>query len=345
MRLQFLLLLIGLAVGLFSQTVSAQITAPSQAGNVGLVYVTATTMELTFGDNGNGQGRVVAIAEAKDGMPVSLTATDNVFYTANEIYGQGSPLGEGYVIYNGIDHSVIVSDLKANTYYYVTNAEYNTNGNSIAYNTSGISMSVSTLDRPTKPATVTPLPVELISFTGNVDTRSLATLRWATATEQHTAHFVLERSADGTSFTEIGKVAAAGTSNKSLNYECLDKQPLKVITYYRLRQVDQDGSTYYSQVIALSPILSPTSMQVVDIYPNPSAGKTIHILLQGYSGEVFKLRLTDALGRTVMTQIITPAESHYLASLSLPQNIVSGNYILTLAGSGSPIQKRIIVSN
>jgi len=343
MRLHLSLLVVVLVALLHNHTALAQVVAPSQGGEVGLVLVTANTMELTFGTTGTGQGRVVAIAPTSGGMPVPLAATDDTFYTAAPLYGQGSPLGQGYVIYNGTGNSATVTGLKPNTYYYVTDAEYNTDGNSIAYNTYGTSMSVST--RAASSAEATPLPVKLTSFTGTVDARSLATLHWATATEQNTAYFALERSADGTIFTEIGKNAAAGISNKPLTYEWLDKQPLKAITYYRLRQVDQDGSAHYSQVLALLPAASASIMQSVEVYPNPSAGKTIQLLLQGYSGELFQLHLTDALGRTVMTQALTPAESHYLTPLALPLGIASGTYILTLAGNGSPIQKRIVVSD
>lgn len=343
MRLRLLLPLLLLSGLLSNYTALAQVAAPSQGGEVGLVLVTASTMELSFGTTGDGQGRVIAIAPTSGGMPVPLAATNNTFYTAAPLYGQGSPLGQGYVIYNGTGNSTTVTGLKPNTYYYITDSEYNTDGKSITYNTYGISMSVAT--RAASAAVAAPLPVELISFTGTVDTHSLATLHWGTATEQHTAYFALERSADGTTFTEIGQTAAAGTSSLPLTYEWLDKQPLKAMTYYRLRQVDQDGSAHYSQILALLPTASVSIMQSVDVYPNPSAGKTIQLLLQGYSGELFQLHLIDALGRTVMTQALTPAESHYLIPLALPQGIASGTYVLTLAGNGNPIQKRIVVSD
>jgi len=343
MRLHLSLLVVLLVALLYNHTALAQVVAPSQGGEVGLVLVTTTTMELSFGTSGTGQGRVVAIAATSGGMPVPLAATDDTFYTANSAYGQGGQLGQGYVIYNGTGNSTTVTGLKPNTYYYVTDAEYNTDGNSIAYNTYGISMSAST--KAASAATATPLPVTLTSFTGTVDTHSLATLHWNTSVEQNTAYFALERSADGAAFTEIGQLLAAGTSSKSLIYEWLDKQPLQAITYYRLRQVDQDGSAHYSQVLALLPAASASIMQSVEVYPNPSAGKTIQLLLQGYSGELFQLHLTDALGRTVMIQALTPAESHYLIPLALPLGIASGSYVLTLAGNGSPIQKRIVVSD
>jgi hypothetical protein len=342
MRLRLLLSLLLLSGFIGNYTALAQVTAPSQGGEVSLILVTATTMELSFGTTGNGQGRVVAIAATNAGMPVPLAATDNTFYTANPTYSKGSILGSGFVIYNGPDHSVTVTGLNPNTYYYITNAEYNTDGVNIAYNTYGASMSAST--QPGSTQSATPLPVGLTSFKGTVDAHSLATLHWTTATQQQTTYFALERSADGITFTEVGQVAATINHSQSLIHEWLDKHPLQAITYYRLREVELDGNAHYSQILALLPTPDASIIKLVNIYPNPSAGSTIQLLLQGYSGELFHLSLIDGLGRTVMTQVIAPDQSQYLISLALPQGIVSGSYILTLAGSGNPIQKRIVVS-
>lgn len=344
MRLHLSLLVVLLVALLHNHTALAQAVAPSQGGEVSLVLVTSTTMEIEFGTTGTGQGRVVAIAPTSNGMPVPLTVDDGRFYNAASLYGQGSSLGDGFVIYNGAGHSTTVTGLKPNSYYYFTDAEYNTDGTTIAYNTYGTSMSTAT--RPAAATfTPTPLPVKLTTFTGTVDTHNLATLCWTTATEQNTAYFALERSTDGTNYIEVGQTAAAGTSNLPLGYQWLDKQPLESLTYYRLRQVDQNGTAHYSQALTLSPILSTSLAQSIDVYPNPATGQTIQLLLNGYNGELFQLHLTDALGRTVMSQKLTPIETHYLTSLPLPQGIASGTYILTLAGSRSPIQKRIIVSN
>jgi hypothetical protein len=348
MRLHFLLLLLTLAASLPGRNALAQVVAPTQGGEVSVVRVTATTMELSFGNTGNGQGRVLAIAETSWGMPVPLAVVDGQFYKASATYGQGSPLNSGYVLYSGTGHSITVTGLKPSTAYYFTNAEYNADGSTILYNVRGTSMSTATSSAPT-PAPVTlapaptPLPVELTSFTGTVDTNNLATLRWTTASERNSAYFALERSPDGTAFTEIGRVAAATTSIKTLAYQWLDPQRLLRTAYYRLRQVDNDGTVHYSRVVTLTP--TPSIARLLEVYPNPSAGQTMQLLLNGYDGETLSLRLVDALGRTVMTQTLAPVNAHYLAPLDLPKGLATGTYVLTLAGSNSPVQKRIVVSN
>ncbi len=96
----------------------------------------------------------------------------------------------------------------------------------------------------------TPLPIELISFEGKT-IGAVNELTWATATERDNDHFDVERSADGAAFERIGSVAGAGNSQQVIHYELTDARPLRGPNYYRLMQVDTDGSTTYSNIVAL----------------------------------------------------------------------------------------------
>jgi hypothetical protein len=342
MRAHFILtLIINLTVWLSGHIAVAQVTEPSKGGSVSVIRVTDTTMELKFGNDGTGQGRVLAIAATTGPSSVPLAATNNKFYIADSAYGKGSSLGRGYTVYTGSGHTITVTGLQPNTYYYVTNAEYNTDSTNIMYNTRGSSIIMPT--RNTKVLTNNPLPVQLTSFAGKVDEHNLATLRWTTASEYNTAYFALERSAEGITFTEVGRVPAAGASNQSLAYQWDDLQHLTHLTYYRLRQADNDGTVVYSSVVSLSPN-NTLSSRLLEVYPNPSAGQNIQLLLQGYSGEPITLRLTDTLGRTLLSQSLTPSDARYLAPLPLLQALASGTYILTLVSSSPPIQKRLTIS-
>ncbi|OKL40894.1 T9SS type A sorting domain-containing protein [Pontibacter flavimaris] len=97
---------------------------------------------------------------------------------------------------------------------------------------------------------VAPLPVELMYFKGAVQGAN-ASLTWATAQELDNEKFVVERSQDGKSFSQIGEVQGHGNSSILINYTFTDTNPGVGTNYYRLRQVDFGGTEETSNVVAL----------------------------------------------------------------------------------------------
>ncbi|MBR9920746.1 MAG: T9SS type A sorting domain-containing protein [Bacteroidetes bacterium] len=99
------------------------------------------------------------------------------------------------------------------------------------------------------------LPVELTYFSGGLK-EGESHLEWETASEVNSDYFAVERSYDGKSFKEVGSVLSAGESNVDIQYNFIDRTPFEYVNaesvYYRLRQVDIDGSFVYSNVIALA---------------------------------------------------------------------------------------------
>lgn len=110
------------------------------------------------------------------------------------------------------------------------------------------------------------LPVDFISFTAK-PTDETVELSWQTAFEINNDYMAIERSKNGKDFTEIGYVLGAGTTAEKQQYYFTDDNPLEGIIYYRLRQVDFDGTVAYSDIVKVS-------MESLDsdlsIYPNPT---------------------------------------------------------------------------
>lgn len=98
---------------------------------------------------------------------------------------------------------------------------------------------------------VTPLPIELENFYG-YSNEGINYIHWSTATESNCMLYVLERSADGVHFEELGDVPAQGNTLTTTAYAYTDKQPLDGVSYYRLRSVDFDLSTQYSDIITVT---------------------------------------------------------------------------------------------
>ncbi len=94
------------------------------------------------------------------------------------------------------------------------------------------------------------LPVELLSFMATPDV-SAVRVEWSTGSESGSDHFNVERSLDGSAFTSIGTVRAAGNSQQLRHYIFFDPTPLAGTSYYRLKEVDNDGSVSYSEMVAV----------------------------------------------------------------------------------------------
>ncbi len=101
-------------------------------------------------------------------------------------------------------------------------------------------------------APAVPLPVQWLHFDGRSTTGGIL-LEWTTASEFNTDYFIAERSADALSFSDIGRIPAAGTSIKQNDYSLLDPVLPASTRYYRLRLVDRDGTESVSGIVAIEP--------------------------------------------------------------------------------------------
>ncbi|ANE52280.1 PQQ-dependent sugar dehydrogenase [Flavisolibacter tropicus] len=143
---------------------------------------------------------------------------------------------------------------------------------------------------------VVPLPLQFLSFKGALQNNA-ALLQWETANEVNTSHFVIERSIDGSSFNAIGTVAAAGHFAGTLKYSYLDNKALLQSAsklYYRLKQVDENGSFSYSKTIAID----LNSDFTVTMHPNPITD-VLKIRLALSKAQKIHISVTDMSGRSV----------------------------------------------
>jgi hypothetical protein len=112
-----------------------------------------------------------------------------------------------------------------------------------------------------------PLPVELTRFAGRIDGSSVQ-LSWQTASEQNSDQFIVTRSTDNRNFEPIGQLNAAGNSNDIRNYTFTDARlPTESQLYYRLEQVDLDGTMTPSRIISLQQANGGTSVRLLDGNP------------------------------------------------------------------------------
>lgn len=151
-----------------------------------------------------------------------------------------------------------------------------------------------------------PLPVELAAFTVRYEASRGVVLRWRTLTETGNRGFGIQRSADGRHFEDIGFQAGAGTTHLLRDYQFLDPAPLPGTTYYRLRQVDFDGTAVYSPVRTLT-LEEPAAALTVS--PTLTASMlTIRVHAAAANG---RLLIVDSGGRPVLERPLAGKESAF----------------------------------
>ncbi|WP_114778744.1 T9SS type A sorting domain-containing protein [Botryobacter ruber] len=184
-----------------------------------------------------------------------------------------------------------------------------------------------------------PLPVELLHFTATAIANTAVKLSWATATERNNDFFALERSADGSEFTEIAHVSGAGTTSIRNDYSFTDFYPLAGTSYYRLRQVDHDGSFEYLPVISFS-VLREQAL-LLSLYPNPASGSFVHVQVQGLTqNEEAQLSITDMSGK----QVLSRRQSAGASSVVSTGDLKPGTYQVTIVSkAGSQTKKLVII--
>lgn len=170
-----------------------------------------------------------------------------------------------------------------------------------------------------------PLPVQLLSFTA---TRQGATVRtvWATASERNSAFFVLQRSTNGSTFSDVQQIAAQGNSLSYHDYTYIDTKPLSGTSYYRLRQVDLDGTVAYSPVATVR-FSDEQAAPALVVYPNPTVGQHFQVLASNLSAIGGTVQLFDNVGRLVLTQLVPVGASE--ASIQPARPLTSGMYLIT----------------
>lgn len=185
------------------------------------------------------------------------------------------------------------------------------------------------------------IPVELISFTAQSENQKVI-LRWMTATELNNNGFEIQRKAKESEFVTIGFVRGKGTTTNQHEYSYVDKGLADAKYFYRLKQVDFDGSYEYSSVIEVD-VRSLDEYVLEQNYPNPfNPTTTIGYILKEKSNA--KLTLLNGIGEEIAVIVNEEQDKGYhkvdLNSAKLP----SGIYFYKLkAGAYTSVKKMVLL--
>ncbi len=195
-----------------------------------------------------------------------------------------------------------------------------------------------------KTAALNPLPVELISFTGeNFGSENI--LKWTTLTETNNDFFTLERTLNGYTFETLGVVDGYGSGNSTTrhDYNFIDAHPVEGMNYYRLKQTDFNGDVkYYPELVAIN----YTKTTDYGLYPNP-ANNEIMIYTSNSKDETVNIHITDVTGRVMLQEsTLTLKEKGLNGSKIDISAYPNGIYFIMINDlNGKPIsQKRFVKS-
>jgi len=141
-----------------------------------------------------------------------------------------------------------------------------------------------------------PLPIELIRFAGNCADGQVE-ITWTTASETNNDFFTVQRSIDGINFEDVTIVDGAGNSSSIINYSAVDYNPYGGTSYYRLKQTDFDGTSQYSDVVAVSCGTATTDFNLVNAYDQGNG--TMAVVFNAGDNELYTVTLYDIIGKQI----------------------------------------------
>ncbi len=181
------------------------------------------------------------------------------------------------------------------------------------------------------------LAVKLQYFAAKKVNEQQVQLSWATATEQNTKEFIIERSANGLNFTELGRVAAKGNSSVTVKYNNYDYSPLAGKNFYRLITLDLDGKKTYSDIVLLN--FDNVAKASLYVYPNP-AHDQVTVNLSDLPIYNNTLSVMDITGSKVIPNMAVNGNS---IKLNI-ENLKSGSYIVkVITADGTVVQNKMMV--
>ena len=183
-----------------------------------------------------------------------------------------------------------------------------------------------------------PLPVSLMKFSAALISAHKTMIDWTTSLEINNSHFLLERSQDGKSFSTVAKVSGNGTSSLAHNYSITDDvSNAGSIVYYRLQQVDLDGRSNFSNVIAIK---MAKENQIASVSPNPFTSY-LNVNIDWSKTEVITARILNIQGKEVVSKKLQVSKGANNVRIDELSNLPSGSYFIQFISATERITQKI----
>lgn len=195
-----------------------------------------------------------------------------------------------------------------------------------------------------------PLPVELVSFSANV-VKDNVELTWKTATELNNFGFEIERSirnedppkAEGIrNWDKIGFIKGSGNSNSPKEYSFTDRAVATGNYFYRLKQIDHDGTFKFSGIVEVSINQIPNTYSLNQNFPNPFNPSTT-IQYDIPKNSLVKISVYDVLGEEIKLLVNEEINPGHHEIVFDGRQLVSGIYYYTISAGGFNQSRKMIL--
>ncbi|MBS1647622.1 MAG: T9SS type A sorting domain-containing protein [Bacteroidetes bacterium] len=172
------------------------------------------------------------------------------------------------------------------------------------------------------------LPVQLLNYKGELTTDGYTELNWATAIEQNADYYLIEKSTDGLTYTELDKIKAVGNSTKTSNYTAYDKTPEKGLNYYKLTEFDKNGESTF---LGYATVNNHNTAERFGLYPNP-VQNVLNLQFANISASAATCELYNAQGVLVKTEefLLSKGSATYIVDVS---TLEKGLYFVKTTGA------------
>jgi Secretion system C-terminal sorting domain len=217
---------------------------------------------------------------------------------------------------------------------------YGAKTNNLTSNGAGIRLN-STWFREFSLAPMSTLPVKLTSFNAFLTSNNKVDLKWSTASEMNVSHFGIERSIDGSNFSDAGTVFAYGNTTVESDYMFADNisNVQSSVIYYRLRSVDVDGKTQYSEIRIIRNNKQVNNSIVIATYPNPVTNELRITIPANWQNKKAVYEIITLNGQVIKKNETANSSQTETVNVS---NLASGIYFVRVNCEGQTAQQKIV---
>ena len=164
-------------------------------------------------------------------------------------------------------------------------------------------------------------------------------VKWTVAQEIGIDRYFVERSADGTNFTKTGDVVSKGNS-ASQSYTWTDIQPLARINYYRIRAVEQSGSSILSKTVFVK---TEDAKSGITVFPNPVTDQKLNVSFKETPKGAYNLQLINTQGQVVYQLPVEHPGGTKTIVILVPGNLPKAVYYLLIKGDAIKISQKLLL--